>query len=725
MKTVVLLFAFILVNVLGYARQDTVLHFSFNESSGFNCKEEVSGRSFTVSTIKKNLEIVPSLFGSGLRTDGYSTSVKAGLSVPLKNTFNISGWFALETYPTDTAGFFVIKNSSDSSWVSACINQFGYPLIGIHENGNTKYISGDNSIAKFQWFQIALSFDKSKIEMFVNGKSTVVYALHGKKPDRYDSFVIGKDERNKTFGVFPTEYINGIIDDVVVINKAADENSFSNFNYGKIKSIIPNLNIPAIRFANDFNRPQYHLLPAANWTNETHGLIFYKGRYHIFNQKNGNNLILRNINWGHFTSPDLLHWTEQRPAISPAPGYDQSGIWSGHCVIGPDNKPAIFYSAASSDTSFGVCLALPEDDSLLHWKKYDDNPVVKGTPKQYERVDFHDPYLWKENDTYYMVVGYGIDELKTRRGALLLYKSNDFKQWQFLHTLFEGNPEYDGSGVFWEMPVFWKENGKYILLVNKVPYKKEPANAMYWVGDFVNEKFVPDNKTPRTLEVINQLLSPSVAKDENGLTTAIAIIPDLIPPKAQYEQGWTHLYSIPRTWVLKGDKICQQPHPSMQSLRGEKKGFLNKEIPAGKPLLLSSGEHQLEMEMEFIPENCSGFSFIIGKHPENKEFTKITYDFGTQEFSVDKTKSSLNKNIIADGRSGKYKLNKNEKVNIRLFIDGSVAEVFINNEDAFTTRIFPSLKESTNVELTCDDGTIKLANVNVWKLKNTNNKTNF
>ncbi|NJO24984.1 MAG: glycoside hydrolase family 32 protein [Bacteroidia bacterium] len=106
-----------------------------------------------------------------------------------------------------------------------------------------------------------------------------------------------------------------------------------------------------------------------------------------------------------------------------------------------------------------MCLALPEDESLLTWKKYEKNPVVNGTPKQYSRFDFRDPYLWKEGDMYYMAVGFGIDENNTRRGALLLYKSPDLKQWEFLHTLFEGNPAEDDSGVFWEMPVFGRKMG--------------------------------------------------------------------------------------------------------------------------------------------------------------------------------------------------------------------------------------------------------------------------
>ncbi|NJO24983.1 MAG: glycoside hydrolase family 32 protein [Bacteroidia bacterium] len=261
--------------------------------------------------------------------------------------------------------------------------------------------------------------------------------------------------------------------------------------------------------------------------------------------------------------------------------------------------------------------------------------------------------------------------------------------------------------------------------MNKVPYKREPANALYWVGDFVNEKFVPDNKIPQKLEVINQLLSPSVTKDANGLTTAIAIIPDLISSKAQYEQGWTHLFSMPRVWTLKDGKICQQPHPVMKSLRGRKKVFDRKIIYPGKPVLLSNGKHQLEIEMEIRVKDAKQFGFIIGKHPQQKEMTKIFYDTERKKTIADQTKSSLNKNIPLRTRDGDYILNTNDKLTIRLFIDGSVVEVFINDQAAFTTRIFPLYGESNQVELFTEGGTVVAEKITVWEMRSAGNKTEF
>ncbi|MEJ8840918.1 GH32 C-terminal domain-containing protein [Lacibacter sp. H375] len=702
--------------------QDTLVHLNFEKANGKTIYNRKTGKAIAVSTVRKQAELVPGAVGKGLRTDGYSTFVAVDIATEKKG-LSAMGWFALETYPTDTAGFLLLQNKAGTEWIAAGINQFGYPVLEISENGSTHFFTATTTVERFKWLHIALVTAGDSVKYYINGKLMLSQAAENR--NTYRQLVVGRNGKQRHILQFPLNYFNGIADEVILLNKAYQQKDIAAINYTLVEKRKPNLSVPFVRFKDDFHRPKYHLIPAANWTNETHGLIYYQGRYHIFNQKDGNNLLLRNINWGHFSSKDMLQWTEHKPVLSPGPDYDRLGIWSGHCVLDPLGKPVIIYTGASSDTSFGMHLAYPEADDLLSWKKYAGNPVVNGTPKQYTRFDFRDPYIWKEGSSYYMAVGFGIDENNTRRGALLLYRSTDLKEWMFLHTLFEGKPSIDDSGVFWEMPVFWKENNKYILLVNKVPYKKEPANALYWIGDFVNEKFVPDKAVPQKLEVINQLLSPSVAKDESGLTTAIAIIPDLVTAEAHYKQGWAHLYSIPRVWTLKNNKLCQQPHPSLKKLRTDVTTLTNVDVLPGKPILLSKNKQQLEIELELDPKDSKRFGVVIGKHPHDKEYTKIYFDFDQQEFVVDKSRSSLDKNIPNEGRSGTYNLSRNQKVKIRLFIDGSVVECFINNEDAFTTRIFPLKSISNEVHLYCEGGEVKLSNATVWKLRSSNNQTEF
>lgn len=699
--------------------QDTIAYWSFNEKTGEAIMEKVSKISYPVHTMRSSVEHVSGFSGNGLRTDGNSTWI-VGKIKSTGQPFSISGWFALETYPTDTAGFFSLSDTVKGKFISACVDKFGRSMIGIKANNEVRYIGGDKTVSKFKWTKIGLSVDKEKIVLFVDGKQSLVLTS-GEAFTSFDQIIIGRDSREKKINIFPVTAINGIIDEVAITGGDSFQSVSS--SQEKQSKQLPDLSIPEERFKNDFNRPLYHLLPSANWTNETHGLVYYNNRYHVFNQKNGGNVFLGQINWGHFSSKDLVHWVEHVPALTPQPGYDEYGIWSGHVVV-EKGQPVITYSCGSSK-AFAVGMAYPKDKNLIGWNKYADNPVIEGQPGGFSRKDLHDPYLWKEADVWYMIIGFGVIEKDVKKGSLLLYKSTDLKKWTFLHTMFTGNPEKDDSGVFWEMPVFWKMNGKYILLVNKVPPPQGPAVALYWTGKFENEKFIPDQEVPKRLEVVNRLLSPSVNFDAEGRTTAIAIIPDETSAQAQYQQGWTHLYSIPRTWSLVNDSIRQAPHPALLQLRGEKKAFTDKTILPGSNMPLSKGRHQLEIVAEMVPGDCQKFGFVVGKNSDNSEWTKIYFDFTSNQIIVDQAKSSKKNFIPLDTRVGSYKLDRNQKAKFRVFIDGSVIEVFINDKDAFTTRLFPKYANSNEVEIFSEGGPTKLIKAEVYHLKSANLKTDF
>jgi beta-fructofuranosidase len=92
---------------------------------------------------------------------------------------------------------------------------------------------------------------------------------------------------------------------------------------------------------------------------------------------------------------------------------------------------------------------------------------------------------------------------------------------------------------------------------------------------------------------------------------------------------------------------------------------------------------------------------------------------------IDQTKSSLRKYVPLQVRTGKYPITPGKPLSLRIFIDGSVVEGFINDQDAFTTRLFPSSGDSNQVELYSTGGTASLTKGVTWQLKSSNNQTAF
>lgn len=667
---------------------------------------------------KQNIpELATGIIGTGLRTDGYSTWLSQ--KVNMKDSLSISGWFALESFPTDTAAFFGFQGQPTS--LAVCVDRFGEVLVNTGKGGEFSYSSTGYYVKRFKWINISLSVKDDAFHIWVDAERITDGNILSSSPLHINEILVAKDIRQKRLGLQDLNVLNTLIDGIKLWEGAINLNKLHQevITYGSNKPILA---IPKSRFEDDFSRPKFHLLPAANWTNETHGLIFYQDKYHIFNQKNASNLFLRQINWGHFSSPDLINWTEHIPALTPDRGYDQNGIWSGHVVLDDTGIPTIIYTTGGD--TMGVGLAFPKDEDLIEWQKYDKNPVIRGQPKEYTRTDLRDPYVWKEGDIWCLIIGYGIEENNANRGAVLLYTSKDLKKWEFKHTLFEGNPQDDDTGVFWEMPVFKKIGKKYVLLINKTPHMGEPARAMYWVGDFKNEKFIPDNTQPRNLEIINRLLSPSVTEDEYGLITAIAIIPDEFGEAAAYKQGWTHLYSMPRVWNLKKGKIMQTPHPNLRTIRDKCVSFPEIKMNHGDSYKLSQHNLQLEIKAKVEVNGAKKFGFVVNKNSDGSEYTKIYYDVESQQMVVDQTRASLKEHIPKRIKKETYHLDVSNPIDFHVFIDGSVIEVFVNEEDAFTTRVFPEKMTSSQVAIFTEGGEI-VAKADVWTLKEANIKTDF
>lgn len=59
----------------------------------------------------------------------------------------------------------------------------------------------------------------------------------------------------------------------------------------------------------DPRRLRFHLMPPVGWMDDPNGLCWYRGLYHVFYQYGPFDPSGGVKCWGHWTSPDLLHWT--------------------------------------------------------------------------------------------------------------------------------------------------------------------------------------------------------------------------------------------------------------------------------------------------------------------------------------------------------------------------------------------------------------------------------
>ena len=471
---------------------------------------------------------------------------------------------------------------------------------------------------------------------------------------------------------------------------------------------------PAVRHSGDHLRPQYHAMPVTSWANEPYGLTYYKGKYHLFFQKNPNGLWLHFMHWGHLSSTDLVDWEEEKIALAPSPGFDDFGVWSGTTIKDQNGVPVIFYTGVDVGRA-GIGVAFPKDDELIEWEKYENNPVIPAAPAGF--LDFRDPYVWEDNGTYYMIVGAGL--AGNGGGALPTYKSTDLLNWTRISNLYASS-NLEESGFFWEMPLFYKlnEQGDYLLMVTPL-FSNKPANVIYWIGKWENEKFIPYDKTPQLLEPVrDNTLAPAIGTDEAGRITYIGIVPENRNVGDQLAAGWRQTFSLPRVIrLLEDSSLGQYPHPNLCRLRQNEQSISNRIIaPGSKANLPEFGGNQLNLSFKIKADSASKFSLQLLKNAEGNQFTSFIFDLGANRIALD-TRFAHSQAAETEYKSFDYVFDYKEEINVEVFVDHSVVEVFLDNLLVMSARVYPA-ENSQAVDLVVSSGEVEIIEAQQWDMQN-------
>lgn len=246
--------------------------------------------------------------------------------------------------------------------------------------------------------------------------------------------------------------------------------------------------VPENTGRDEIYRPQVHYTPAANWMNDPNGLVYANGTYHLFYQYNPMGNDWGNMSWGHATSTDLIHWTEQKVAMTRD---DLGDIFSGCCVVDKNNtagfgKDAIVAVYTSSGERQQQSIAYSTDNGMT-FTKYEGNPVIANT----SMPDFRDPKVFWHEET-----GKWIMTLATGWSHTIeLWCSTDLKAWSKLSVFSTDNVRCNAGQ--WECPdlVRMDYNGqeKWVLIVSTNPGGPViGSGTMYFTGSFDGTAFTAD-----------------------------------------------------------------------------------------------------------------------------------------------------------------------------------------------------------------------------------------
>lgn len=465
------------------------------------------------------------------------------------------------------------------------------------------------------------------------------------------------------------------------------------------------------------HRPSFHVSAPSGWLNDPNGPIHRDGRYHLFFQHNPLGPVwAASAHWGHAVSSDLVRWTHLPLAFGPSPdGPDSGGCWSG-CIVDDDGVPTAIYSGLARMSAFGaetVCLARG-DDELVVWRKEARNPVLPGPPAGLELVAFRDPFVWREVDGWSMLVGAGIVGVG---GAVLLYRSSDLLDWRYEGVVLSRSAELETpvwTGYAWECPQLFPLGDRHVLIVSV--WDAEPPNTRYpvaFVGDCRAGRFEPEHVA--RFDHGADCYAPATMADAHGRRLAWAWSWEARDEDAALEQGWAGVLTAPRVLTLTtAGTLGIAPAPELAALRGERETL--EAGPLGPELVPQTRGDVLELAAVVAPGSARAIRLTVRAAPAGEEQTTVEWDGAASRLSIDRSRSSLDPRARGGSHGGVLDL-AGDDLELRVFVDRSIVEVYANGRLTLTERIYPTRADSTGVVLSAVGGDALVRSFDVWELR--------
>ena len=415
----------------------------------------------------------------------------------------------------------------------------------------------------------------------------------------------------------------------------------------------------------------YHVLPPYGLLNDPNGLVFFKGITHVFFQWNLHETTHSYKAWGHAVTKDLIHFDYLEPALLPEEAYEKNGCYSGSAIIHEDLL-YLFYTGNVKDGEGNresyQCLAVSEDGFTFEKK----GPVISEIPGYTAHV--RDPKIFKEKDTFYMVLGAQRDDLT---GDTVLFKSKDLYSWEFVGSLLEDKVDL---GYMWECPdlIHFKEKSAFIVSPQGLEPKGEKYRNIYqtgyFTGEFEKEHFKPDHKPFRELDFGFEFYAPQSFAYKEGRTLLLGWMgvmePGLESSLPTIKNNWAHHLTLFRELSLnEAGNLIQKPVKELEAYRvplEEVEGYDYQ----------GTYEEPLEIRGSFkkAPDE---FTLRYGKN------LTLVYEQSKRSFRVERENWET--------KTKEYRMTTltRDLQDIQIYLDHTSMEIFLNGgEEVFSLRYF-------------------------------------
>ncbi len=404
----------------------------------------------------------------------------------------------------------------------------------------------------------------------------------------------------------------------------------------------------------------------------------------------------------HVTSPDMLHWTWQPTKLQPA--FTGHGMFSGTGFFTKEDKPAVIYHGQGSGRNF---IAIAKDNQLSEWEKpYAIEPDFPDG--DLPEIHHWDPDCFFIDDTYYAVYG-------GRHQPL--FKSTDLHEWTYVGDFLKHDMPNVAIGEDISCPNFFQLDDKWVLLCISHPF-----GCRYYIGDWdaENEQFVPETHGRMNWRRPEQSIYETVYRDFFAPESV------LTPDGRRVMWAWLHTLhdkikyrscqSLPRELTISSDgNLRMHPLRELENLRYDSVVLQDIAVtPPEAPHGNSVVQHVIDLDDDAYEVRLT----ITQNEVKRKRF-------GVQLFADD-NHNGLPILILPESRSvlvgdteapfAVSDLDADEDLELRIFIDKYLVEVFFNDHQALV-GIDMDYQSAKGLKIYTYGDSITIQQIEIWKLK--------
>ena len=215
-------------------------------------------------------------------------------------------------------------------------------------------------------------------------------------------------------------------------------------------------------------------------------------------------------------------------------------------------------------------------------------------------------------------------------------------------------------------------------------------------------------------------------------------------------RDWDQILTLPRRLTLRDRyDLNIEPAGDIESLRYDHRHVGRTVLPANREVVLDDIKgNAIELQMDVDPKLASMFEVDVLRSANEEERTRICFfnkrGYKYREPFPDDVRSNLVMSTILSNpvryesvvtidtsfasmlpdalsrppESAPVFIEADEPVRLRIFVDRSVVEVFVNERQCVAARVYPGREDSTGVSLRSQGQESELLSLDCWQMKN-------